>query len=86
MDDLMNKQREIAEQIIKNYNNFKKSPKDRLTKAYIETRCENLQVLWEKFMDSNFKIICLTKSTDKINFKLFSRRSVQHSGRLLLPI
>ncbi|CAH2085521.1 unnamed protein product [Euphydryas editha] len=86
MDDLMNKQREIAEQIIKNYNNYKKSPKERLTKAYIETRCENLQVLWEKFMDSHFKIICLTKGTDKSTLKVFSRRSVQHSGRHLLPI
>lgn len=49
MEEIENRQKEIYGVIVKLLENFKKSPKDRLTKAYLETRLETLESYWSKF-------------------------------------
>ena len=49
--------------IEKGRTNFKKSPKDRLTQSYIETRVESLEVQWKQFVDTHRRII--EKATDE---------------------
>lgn len=43
--------------------NFKKSPKDRLTQGYTETRLETLEVQWKQFVETHRRVI--EKATDE---------------------
>ncbi|XP_026333270.1 uncharacterized protein LOC113240236 [Hyposmocoma kahamanoa] len=50
-------QEDIATKIFKSKSNFKKSPKDRLTLSYIETRLETLERQWNEFISNHRKIV-----------------------------
>lgn len=43
MEGLIKVQTDLKQKIISGFNNFKKSPKARLTETYIETRLEQLE-------------------------------------------
>lgn len=49
MEALVKMQIDIVERIEKAHKNFKKSPKDRITVPYLESRLESLEQLWDKF-------------------------------------
>lgn len=45
MDKLIHFQRDLLSRISKTQKNFKKSPKERITKDYVESRLETLEQL-----------------------------------------
>lgn len=63
MESLYSIQCDCKASIERAYKNFKKSPKDRLTRAYIETRLESLESSWLEFKVTH-KDIIKTPSSD----------------------
>lgn len=47
--------------------NLKKSPKERLTRAYLETRLENLELLWKTFTNTHTEILSKVKKVELAN-------------------
>ncbi|KAF9812281.1 hypothetical protein SFRURICE_012833, partial [Spodoptera frugiperda] len=64
MEALSNLQFNLESTISKARSNFKKSPKERLTSSYIETRLENLEANWSAFFETHMKIVSSVKSID----------------------
>lgn len=56
MESLINKLEDTYSRINKAYINFKKSPKDRLTRTYVEVRLENLEKLWDRVASDHSKL------------------------------
>lgn len=84
MEGLLNKQEAIAELIIKNFTNYKKSPKERVTKAYIEVRTENLEKSWNEFTDNNFQLVALVKWSDRAMLKYFSEEMYDNTEEIYI--
>ncbi|CAK1594261.1 unnamed protein product [Parnassius mnemosyne] len=61
MEGLINVQLDLHNSIKKGLSNFKKSPKERLTKEYVEARLENLERDWLLFRSNNTKLFEITK-------------------------
>lgn len=57
MADLIAYQYELLENLKSAEKNFKKSPKERLKKPYLEARLELLEELWKNFKDGHKSII-----------------------------
>lgn len=57
MSHYINLQEDIASKIIKAQSNFKKSPKERITRSYVETRIERLESQWNDFELNHRKIV-----------------------------
>lgn len=53
MDSILNYQNDLSKRIGKSKLNFKKSPKDRLTQDYIESKLETLEQLWSEFRNGH---------------------------------
>nr|XP_034830105.1 uncharacterized protein LOC117987255 [Maniola hyperantus] len=68
MDALFNLQCDVNASIEKAFKNFKKSPKDRLTWVYIETRLESLESLWSDFVERHKEIVAAPKSDLKARY------------------
>lgn len=49
MESLLSLQDDLSKRIFKARVNFKKSPKERITKEYVEYRLESLEQLWLEF-------------------------------------
>lgn len=64
METFSNLQRNLYSTIAKAKVNFKKSPRDRITVSYIETRLENLEADWLSFSENNVKIVSSVKSAE----------------------
>ncbi|KAL0849314.1 hypothetical protein ABMA28_013636 [Loxostege sticticalis] len=56
MDSIINLQRELQKAIERAVTNYKKSPKDRITPEYLETRLENLDRDWQSFHSNHSKL------------------------------
>ncbi|KAL0821359.1 hypothetical protein ABMA28_005948 [Loxostege sticticalis] len=56
MDSIINLQRELQKAIGKAVTNYNKSPKDRITPEYLETRLENLDRDWQSFHSNHSKL------------------------------
>lgn len=56
MEGIINVQNSLCKSIEKGLINFKKSPKDRITIEYLETRLENLERDWQLFHLNNTKL------------------------------
>lgn len=56
MESLINKQEDIYSRIDKAYVNFKKSPKERITRPYCKVRLENLEKLWDQLENGHSKL------------------------------
>lgn len=73
METQIRLQLDISERIGKALINFKKSPKERTTIPYVETRLESLEQLWDKFstvhqnLIENYTTEALAKSTYTLN-------------------
>ncbi|XP_047999655.1 uncharacterized protein LOC125236773 [Leguminivora glycinivorella] len=59
LDTSINFQTDQNVHITKAYSNYKKSPKERITVAYVETRLESLETLWEQFSRMHMQIMML---------------------------
>ncbi|KAL0810484.1 hypothetical protein ABMA28_010613 [Loxostege sticticalis] len=57
MESLSNVQEATKASIVKSLANFKKTPKERLTLAYVETRLESLEQHWQVFFKTHITII-----------------------------
>ncbi|KAJ8723413.1 hypothetical protein PYW08_003325 [Mythimna loreyi] len=64
MDAFNDLQEDIRAKMLRAKSNFKKSPKERLTVAYVETRLDNLEQQWSLFSDTHTKIISQVKRSD----------------------
>jgi hypothetical protein len=58
MDTLVAIQEDINTKINKAQINYKKSPKTRITKSYLQTRLESLEQYWSLFKETHQNIIC----------------------------
>ncbi|XP_026746190.1 uncharacterized protein LOC113507533 [Trichoplusia ni] len=68
MEDLVPYQYELLENLRNAEKNFKKTPKDRIKRAYLETRLELLEEFWKNFKDGHKGIIVsLTKDEERKN-------------------
>lgn len=57
VDNYIKLQDDLLVKIEKGLSNFKKSPKDRITLGYIETRLESLEKLWLSFVSNHQKLV-----------------------------
>ncbi|XP_026741350.1 uncharacterized protein LOC113503524 [Trichoplusia ni] len=64
MEAFSDLQEDIRAIMLKAKSNFKKSPKERLSVAYVETRLDNLEQQWRLFSDTHTKIISQVKRSD----------------------
>ncbi|KAL0901649.1 hypothetical protein ABMA27_006857 [Loxostege sticticalis] len=71
METLFEIQSNIFDNTQKAQSNFKKSPKARITKAYLETRMENLDELWKEFVENDKKIRSTSKTQDQLADEYF---------------
>lgn len=66
---------DVSVRITKAHTNFRKSPKDRVTLSYVETRLENLESLWQRFSTGHD---CLFRSytTAEIEESVYGKEAV----------
>jgi hypothetical protein len=57
MEALLNYQDDLCSRIFKARNNFKKTPRDRLTKHYFESKLQALEQLWAEFRDGHKQLM-----------------------------
>lgn len=57
MDSLINFQSDLFSRITKARVNFKKSPKERLTKEYVESKLESVDQLWFEFLSGHKELM-----------------------------
>lgn len=57
MESFSNVQEAIRVSILKSIANYKKTPKDRLTVSYVETRLETLEQHWQIFFQTHIEIV-----------------------------
>ncbi|XP_049879678.1 uncharacterized protein LOC126376395 [Pectinophora gossypiella] len=72
IEALIRKQEDLLERVKKAYANYKKSPKDRITVTYIETRTETLQKLWESFVEDHNEIASSIEKSEREEFEYFA--------------
>ncbi|KAF9420857.1 hypothetical protein HW555_003043 [Spodoptera exigua] len=65
MDALLAYQKEVLDNLKKSEKNYKKTPKDRLKRPYLETRLDNLEQLWITFKDGHRSLIGKVTLKDK---------------------
>lgn len=65
MDALLAYQKEVLDNLKKSEKNFKKTPKDRIKKPYLETRLDNLEQLGIAFKDGHKSLIRKVTLKDK---------------------
>ncbi|XP_026732804.1 uncharacterized protein LOC113497449 [Trichoplusia ni] len=65
MEVLLAYQMEVLENLKKAEKNYKKTPKERIKKPYLETRLDNLEQLWTVFKDGHKSIIGKVTLKDK---------------------
>jgi hypothetical protein len=66
MDALLNCQSDLCSRIFKARTNFKKSPKERITKHYVESRLESIEHLWSEFRQGHKELV---RSSDRTVLK-----------------
>lgn len=65
MEELYDFQQDLFETLKRSELNFRKSPKERIKKAYVEARLENLEQLWRDFKDGHKHLIYKASKEDK---------------------
>ncbi|KAL0803247.1 hypothetical protein ABMA28_017285 [Loxostege sticticalis] len=70
MDRIVNVQKDLQKTIEKGFVKFTKSPKDRITVEYLETRLENLERDWQLFHVNNSKLY-ETQTPEDIQFSSY---------------
>lgn len=69
MESFIKLQIDTKNSIEKGRTNYKKSPKDRLTQSYLETRLESLERQWKSFLEYHKKIIEIATDSSHNYFK-----------------
>ncbi|XP_013168595.1 PREDICTED: uncharacterized protein LOC106118482 [Papilio xuthus] len=68
----LRRQEELFERVSKAQINYKKSPKDRLTVNYIETKIEALNKLWESFLSIHNEVVASVDKSEKSKLTYFA--------------
>lgn len=71
-NELLIIQTELHERLQKAEINYRKSPKERLTTAYIETRLQTLEELWNEFKEGHKKFISTVPKSSKETLTYFT--------------
>lgn len=82
MESLVEIQDDIKIKIQKAISNFKKSPKDRLTQSYVETRLELLEKQWSSFEATHKKIISEFKKIDLQKSDYYTKNTYEQTEDL----
>ncbi|KAL0860934.1 hypothetical protein ABMA27_009466 [Loxostege sticticalis] len=77
MDALIKFQEELHTRIVKAQTNFSKSPKERITRQYVEGRLELLDQMWLKFSSGHEKLMC--SFSDEIIDSQYSKKDIYES-------
>lgn len=72
MQSLILIQEDRFENLVKSEKNYRKSPKERLTKSYVESRLESLEALWSEFKSDHKKIVSQATKDIKRDLSYFS--------------
>ncbi|XP_028176994.1 uncharacterized protein LOC114364858 [Ostrinia furnacalis] len=75
MEELIRLQSDVRSQISRGLVNFKKSPKERLSEAYCQTRLENLEQKWESFINNHAAIVRQADSDNEL-YKLYADEDI----------
>ncbi|KAI8441259.1 hypothetical protein MSG28_014900 [Choristoneura fumiferana] len=84
MEEHLNLQKDHKSRISKAYANFKKSPKDRLTTSYLETRLEDLERLWQQFTIDHQEILKSYDANSLQKTKYMSEDTYDSTGELYM--
>lgn len=84
INQLLSLQDDRYNQVEKAYKNYKKSPKDRLTMAYLDTRLESLETMWSNFKQCHDQIVAYVTKEKKVHWSIFPRMCLSHVKRLTL--
>ncbi|XP_045459596.1 uncharacterized protein LOC123670134 [Melitaea cinxia] len=77
MEDLLIYQNELLNNLKNAEKNYKKTPKDRIKRPYLETRLEMLEELWTHFKDGHKNIILSITSDEQRKNPYFIERSYE---------
>lgn len=77
MEDLLVYQVELLESLKNAEKNYKKTPKDRIKRPYLETRLEMLDELWTNFKDGHKSIILSITSEEQRKHSYFKERTYE---------
>ncbi|XP_045542800.1 uncharacterized protein LOC123723621 [Papilio machaon] len=76
MDPLLVKQDDQWQRLQKAFQNYKKSPKERITQAYIEARLEQLENLYTTFINQHTEIISQVSADDRKKLYYFKNDTI----------
>ncbi|XP_045541464.1 uncharacterized protein LOC123722956 [Papilio machaon] len=76
MDPLLVKQEDQWQRLQKAFQNYKKSPKERITPAYIEARLEQLENLYTTFINQHTEIISQVSADDRKKLYYFKNDTI----------
>ncbi|KAL0852869.1 hypothetical protein ABMA27_012663 [Loxostege sticticalis] len=77
MDALIKYQEDLHTRMVKAQTNFSKSPKERITRQYVEGRLELLDQMWLKFSSGHEKLMC--SFSDEIIDSQYSKDDIYES-------
>ncbi|CAK1582087.1 unnamed protein product [Parnassius mnemosyne] len=84
MDNLIFCQEDLSSRIKKADVNFKKSPKERITKEYIESRLEMLEQLWHEFLSGHKELIKIVPSKELTKSTYFKNEIYDNTEEVYL--
>ncbi|CAK1595087.1 unnamed protein product [Parnassius mnemosyne] len=84
MDNLIFCQEDLSSRIKKADVNFKKSPKERITKEYIESRLEMLEQLWQEFLSGHKELIKIVPSKELTKSTYFKNEIYDNTEEVYL--
>nr|XP_026491789.1 uncharacterized protein LOC113397585 [Vanessa tameamea] len=71
MESTILKQEDQLENLQKAFRNYKKSPRERITRPYIESKLEHIEKLYSIFFDQHLEIVSKVTVADKIKLSYF---------------
>ncbi|XP_047022485.1 uncharacterized protein LOC124631893 [Helicoverpa zea] len=77
MEDLVIYQLELLDNLKNAEKNYKKTPKDRIKRPYLETRLEMLEELWNNFKDGHKKIVLSISSDEQRKTPYFKEKTYE---------
>ncbi|XP_060804991.1 uncharacterized protein LOC106132978 [Amyelois transitella] len=73
MEALLLKQDDIYERLFKAYSTYRKSPKERISVSYIESKMENLEKLFSNFDNIHFQIVSNVNKEKREQLEYFNK-------------
>ncbi|KAL4720803.1 hypothetical protein ACJJTC_011815 [Scirpophaga incertulas] len=77
---------DLYELIVKCKTNYKKSPKARITKGFLETRIQSLEDYWKSFKSAHQSLIKITNQEERKTIKYFIEEKYSESEEIYLDL